>query len=571
MNRHSSLRGTSAPYGHACANCARSKCKCIIRLAGEPCERCYRLKKDCHTTESVRKRGRRKPIVTKTARLEEKLDGLVSLIKASKMNGVLHQNILSMDMAMPYNMNTNMIIRSQAEDSLISTPDSSVYHETGSPYYDSPSVKLSSSQAEEYLLYFQDYMSQYFPFVHIASTTTTLELQKERPFLWLCIMMASSKSTSQQQLLKQKIRQIVAQEMVVDSEKRIDLLLGLLAFIGWANYEADDKPFRALFSQLAISLVFDLGLNKPIPKDNQLLPCGTSKFSSHRTMEERRAVLGCFLITSSISLFLHKVDTLRWTPHMDECLQILEQKRECPNDEILVQQVRLALIAEKSNQVASLDEAAASLYHESLQLQLQGIKADILSNFQENKVLLLHLYSTELEVALSPTFLHTNILTLQGRKSIRGGLEAIKSWLGVFLTISPAAYIGFPFSILSQLILCLMTLYRLKNFDDPPWDKNGVWESTDALLTLDHIITNMEQVGTLASLDRSDSQEGDQFSRSARYLRTLRPGWEAKLAADNALLPTVPALHNVDEMSLLDPFGMELFDSWFIDASIPQD
>jgi hypothetical protein len=40
MDRHSSpSQGTPAPYGHACASCAQSKCKCIIRRAGGPCER----------------------------------------------------------------------------------------------------------------------------------------------------------------------------------------------------------------------------------------------------------------------------------------------------------------------------------------------------------------------------------------------------------------------------------------------------------------------------------------------------------------------------------------------------
>jgi hypothetical protein len=40
MDRHTSVSlGTPAPYGQACANCARSKCKCIIRHAGGPCER----------------------------------------------------------------------------------------------------------------------------------------------------------------------------------------------------------------------------------------------------------------------------------------------------------------------------------------------------------------------------------------------------------------------------------------------------------------------------------------------------------------------------------------------------
>jgi hypothetical protein len=91
----------------------------------------------------------------------------------------------------------------------------------------------SPAEAEEYLINFQTNNSKYFPFVYIPSTTTAQQLRQERPFLWLCIMTVGSKSTSQQQVLGTKIRKTVAQEMIVQSEKSIDLLLGLLIFTGW--------------------------------------------------------------------------------------------------------------------------------------------------------------------------------------------------------------------------------------------------------------------------------------------------------------------------------------------------
>lgn len=46
-------------------------------------------------------------------------------------------------------------------------------------------------------------------------------------------MAISTKSTTRQYELGLKIRQIVAQEMVVQSDQSVDLLLGLLTFIGW--------------------------------------------------------------------------------------------------------------------------------------------------------------------------------------------------------------------------------------------------------------------------------------------------------------------------------------------------
>ena len=62
------------------------------------------------------------------------------------------------------------------------------------------------------------------------------------------------------------------------------------------------KHSLSIFTQLATSIVFELALNKPLPKETKALFCiSTQKYPrppTVRTMEERRAVLGCFLITS---------------------------------------------------------------------------------------------------------------------------------------------------------------------------------------------------------------------------------------------------------------------------------
>jgi hypothetical protein len=93
-----------------------------------------------------------------------------------------------------------------------------------------------------------------------------------------------------------------------------------------------------------------------------------------------------------ISSFLQKIDALRWTPHMDECLQVLDETKECPNDEILVHQVRLQLIIERMALCVSQDRAIkpmeneeySSVYLQSLHSQLQGVKVDLLAGFQNN-------------------------------------------------------------------------------------------------------------------------------------------------------------------------------------------
>ena len=119
-------------------------------------------------------------------------------------------------------LSTSTSARTTAEDTLThSSPDS----------FDA--AEPSPLEAEEYLTLFHTYKSMYFPFVFIPSTTTAQQLRQERPFLWLCIMMVASKSTSQQQVLGSRVRDFIAREMILKSGQNIDLLLGLLASIAW--------------------------------------------------------------------------------------------------------------------------------------------------------------------------------------------------------------------------------------------------------------------------------------------------------------------------------------------------
>lgn len=186
--------------------------------------RCYRLKKECRPAQSVRRRNPRKSAVTKTARLEEKLDGLVSLVKAGVLAGAVTSS--PQTTASAHNSAPSSTVHTNSNhNGPALTPATS--DSTCSSYEPSP------VEAEEYLTDFREYKLKYFPFVCIPPTISAQQLRQERPFLWLCIMAVGSKSTSQQQALGTKVRQTVAQEMIVQSAKSIDLLLGFLAFIGW--------------------------------------------------------------------------------------------------------------------------------------------------------------------------------------------------------------------------------------------------------------------------------------------------------------------------------------------------
>lgn len=183
------------------------------------------MNRKCEPSETVRRRSSRKPAVSKTVLLERKIDGLVSLIRAGvQPNLVTPSSDITAMVGDMTSVDTSMTPVADRASSLTAVPSTGP-HNVGS--------MISPGEAEEYLINFQTYRSKYLPLVSIPSTTTAKHLQQERPFLWLCIMAAGSKSTSQKQLLGREIRQTVAQEVVVQSERNIDLLMGLLTFISW--------------------------------------------------------------------------------------------------------------------------------------------------------------------------------------------------------------------------------------------------------------------------------------------------------------------------------------------------
>ena len=214
--------------------------------------RCHRLNKECRPSATIRRRNPKKTSVSKSARLEEKLDGLVSLLKAGPQSDVIAADAQATATIYPsahctevqtndkttrrsgrgsvmsvldgHRLNLPILIAGTTDFEGTSSNSASVLRDA---------IEPSPLEAEEYLTLFHTYKSTYFPFVHIPPTITAQQLRQERPFLWLCIMTIASKSTSQQQVLGSKIRETLALEMLLKSGQNIDLLLGLLAYIAW--------------------------------------------------------------------------------------------------------------------------------------------------------------------------------------------------------------------------------------------------------------------------------------------------------------------------------------------------
>lgn len=247
--------------------------------------RCRRLNKDCQLSATTRKRKTpTRKSGTKVDRLEEKLDGLVTLLKSTVQptplsaenetgstdavhNQLTPESMGSLDpsvreddghehsscrdiAALTTSTYKEQIARPCLSGMLRNGPvigpeTSYAAYGTRSSTFHSPDATRSSGheptleEADEFLDIFKAQMIQYSPFIIIPVATTAQELRSERPFLWLCIMAIATKSTEQSKILGREIRLAIGREILLEGKNNLDLLIGILAYTAWYVFLAN--------------------------------------------------------------------------------------------------------------------------------------------------------------------------------------------------------------------------------------------------------------------------------------------------------------------------------------------
>lgn len=258
--------------------------------------------------------------MSRTTQLQEKLDDLVTLLRSTAGGGgVVADGLLQP----PRPRDAHSSSREGAAPAggvNGSGVDQNTPITCGTTAYGSPALSITSArdevslvEAEECLEHFRSEKLKYFPFVHIPHSLTAWHLREQRPFLWQSILASSVKSSSRQRAFGAALRAAVADKVVVQHLRSFDVLLGILGFLGWASYHLSPRPFMLMYCHLAAAIVQELGIDRPPLKCNEMHPMTLLRnhnfviklpSSPVRTMEERRALLAHYLVsTSSVNIF----------------------------------------------------------------------------------------------------------------------------------------------------------------------------------------------------------------------------------------------------------------------------
>lgn len=141
-------------------------------------------------------------------------------------------------------------------------------------------------------------MADFFPFVTLPKECSCRDLLQQRPMLMFAVLtVASYDSVLLQLTLSREFRKVVTVR-IMNGEKSLDLLQGLLVFIAWHHHYMDAQAVSIpMLLQICAGIAGDLGLDNlststrsPLHRDDP------------RDREAKRAYLGCYYLTSNISL-----------------------------------------------------------------------------------------------------------------------------------------------------------------------------------------------------------------------------------------------------------------------------
>ncbi|POS68963.1 hypothetical protein DHEL01_v212643, partial [Diaporthe helianthi] len=446
----------------ACQSCARSKMRCVwpSEPGATPCQRCSKIKAPC-TLPEINPRRRRGPS-TRVGQLEEKIDGIMSLLNASQqiqqnspsssgqtppssasmpapchepgrnsIQQLLNPNVESTASAAPTN-------RSEFADFTSSPPSAHSYQyntrplpppavalpasittgqSTGAsspkPSADTPvpgfraqgrpsppgnesveiipGFRMTFYEADRALNIYRSLYAPYFPFVTIPVMTTAYDLYEKTPFLFRTIVsVAAPQGPNTQSDYREWFRRYIAEHIVVNNERRLELLQALLVHIAWGDFHFFIESQATNFVQLAVALVIDLGLSRwPLDfgkasslmlRDAATHQKGDKKsWSKHHTLDDMRAALGTFYVTSLLAGFFRRHTPMTYSSYLVRCCEEIEKAREYDSDGFLVALVKIQRLLGRAAELIPYgdDYASRSVNYAPIHMAISSVRREL--------------------------------------------------------------------------------------------------------------------------------------------------------------------------------------------------
>ncbi|KAL4770282.1 hypothetical protein BDW60DRAFT_192888 [Aspergillus nidulans var. acristatus] len=541
----------AAPYGHACLHCFKTKSKCVRQDNSDSCERCLRLKKECSSADALRKRASQKSPDAGSAAIIANLQAQID-----DLNALLHKVVENS--ASPAALREYMEVQQRE-----GKQKQKAYEETESPMsYQTPTTssdwRLDPEQEQTRLSVFRSRMLPFLAFTHLSPDATAEDIFASKPLFFQAIMAVTSPSIQERRARGSDLKRVIIQRTWEGIESSLDLLLCVLTYLGWGydtfvNKASTSSPSR--LTQIAMAVAHDLRVdtsgiqrsdllsNEVLDPEHQTHDTGNPENSAQQILENERAILGCFFLSSMTASHYGRMEPMRWTPLLEEYLSTISRSKECPTDEIFSLQIRLQVLAQQvceqrdqrdldRCQAASNTASSGSTepllnrwYLEGLQRKLHEITASIPLHLKENETLLSQLHYTSLSIyetihPVNPDVMRTSpslsvSSTLDERDCHYQTLQSIRAFFDIILRFTPVDWAGFPFHFWVQEIRCTSVLIRLSL---SPSYRDEVRNTVDVLSVIDLVSDKLKGAAT----EMGETSPEDLFGTLYRIGRMLR-------------------------------------------------
>ncbi|KAF7863022.1 hypothetical protein EAF04_007105 [Stromatinia cepivora] len=305
----------------ACESCRASKNRCFFADDHTICQRCNQTKSRCVVREKARPRRARRVGRPENA---TKLDDSPLSSTAS-----LSTDNPEKDGEFCLDLPTTVYHDSTKDAEILQNHHKRIFKDDNSrsptplkeillplPSKCIPGRKLTLPQATHLL---NSYIPKlpFFPFVTLPANLKIPTLSQQSPFLLLAILTtAAIPHPYLHHQLDQEFRRVLSLKLIVESQKSLDYLLGLLVYIAW--YPVHTKPKSNpcfTYMNLANSLALDLGLDKAEPQTNNFGEFDLKELVDNNggwTMEAKRAYMGCYVLGSHLSKGFNKPQTMSY-------------------------------------------------------------------------------------------------------------------------------------------------------------------------------------------------------------------------------------------------------------------
>ncbi|KAL7786491.1 hypothetical protein V8C43DRAFT_289968 [Trichoderma afarasin] len=328
----------------SCETCRRSKVRCIPKAdssnAFPLCERCSLNGTTCIFERAIA-RPRQTKSMPKSKRkvVEEKIDGLVTLISSISAKSAARE------VQSPTNVDSASLVASSSTDCTTLSP--TTRQDVVAKGF------LTTDEAKQLLDDFAAASEEFSP-VLLPPEASLDYLRLERPCLLLAILTACARDHLQIRL-EIEFRKMLADRVIVNAEKNLDLLQGLLVYLTWNHlYFNPAKEQIYQLSQMATTMAAELKLPPDDSvKDILIQQRGTfDKYGQHYfIIEKMRTFVACYYVDSCISLAMRKPTHFKYCRTVADCCILLPYVSLTASDETLSCFVQLQGLAEEVDQL----------------------------------------------------------------------------------------------------------------------------------------------------------------------------------------------------------------------------